>query len=72
MFQKQLFAGVLQNRCSYKFRNIRWCFPVNIAKILRTAFIIEHPPGLGLMFCSWLHVCDACSSQPPPQCMFSL
>ena len=64
--QKQPFADVLQNRCSYKFRNIHTkatvleslfnkvagirlqkrlehrCFPVNIAKFLRTAFVIEH------------------------------
>ena len=72
MFQKQAFADVVQNRCSYKFRNIHGCFPVNIEKILRLAFLIEYLPRLCLMFCSWLHVCDACSLQPRLQCMFSL
>ena len=66
----QLFADVLQSKCSYKFRSIHRkapvleslfnkvagvipttllkkrlqhrCFPVNIAKFLRTSFFIEH------------------------------
>ena len=44
MFQKQAFADVVQNRCSYKFRNIHGCFPVNIEKILRLAFFYRTPP----------------------------
>ena len=46
--QKEPLAGVLRNRCSLKFRNIRRktlqhrSFPVNVAKFLRTAFFIEH------------------------------
>ena len=46
--QKEPFAGVLWNKCSLKFRNIRRkifqhrSFPVNIANFLRTAFFIEH------------------------------
>ena len=44
--QKQLFADALQNGCSYrktpKRRFQPRCFPVNIAKNLRIAFLIEH------------------------------
>ena len=55
--KKQSFADVFQNRCSQKFLNIHRktpvleffkkrlqhrCFPVNIAKFLRTVFLMEH------------------------------
>ena len=50
--QKQPFAEVLQNRCSWKFLNIHRkttvlesqhrCCPANIAKILKTLFFTEH------------------------------
>ena len=45
-FYKQPFAGVLQNSlkaCNFiKKRSQNRCFPVNIAKFLRTALFIEH------------------------------
>ena len=40
--QKQPFADVFQNRLQHR------CFSVNIAKFLRTAFLIEHPKWLFL------------------------
>ena len=46
--QKQPFADVIQNRCSWKFRKKRLQhrspvkFPVKFVKFLRTTFFIEH------------------------------
>ena len=60
--QKQSYADVLQNRCSWKLCNLYWSlflielkkrlqhrgFPVNIAKFLGTTLFIEH---FGDCFC---------------------
>ena len=78
--QRQPFADVFQNRCSYEFCHIHGktlvlesyfnnvavlkdcnfikkrtqhrCFPVNIAKFLRTAFFTKHLRQLLLYFCN--------------------
>ena len=65
-FQKQPFTNVLQNRCSYKFLKIhmktpytcnsvkkilqRRCFPVNLAKFLKTLFLKNTSGRLLLVF----------------------
>ena len=53
--QKQSFADVLQKRCSSGLQAFQHrCFPVNIAKCLRTPFLIEHLwwllPGKSISF----------------------
>ena len=66
---KQLYADFYQNSCSYNFCNIHRktsvlqslfnkvarYFPVNIAKLLQTAFFIEHLPSLLLSVLLKIH-----------------
>ena len=42
--RKQSFTDALQNKCSYKFREIHRCFPAKFAKFLKATFFTENTP----------------------------